>query len=105
LTPAGSQFLSDAREVLGAASRAFDRARMGAGELPLRLGYVSWLPPEAAAIPDPRVRIDEWASHLEYRKPEDGKKSLTCVATGPSDHQGQAFGWPTCRTCSRPVPQ
>src|SRR4029077_722907 len=60
LTPAGSQFLTDAREVLGAARRAVDRARKGGGELPLRLGYVSWLPPEAAAISDPRVRIDEW---------------------------------------------
>ena len=32
LTPAGSQFLTDAREVLGAAARAFDRDRNGAGE-------------------------------------------------------------------------
>jgi DNA-binding transcriptional LysR family regulator len=31
LTPAGSQFLTDAREVLAAAERAFDRARKGAG--------------------------------------------------------------------------
>jgi DNA-binding transcriptional LysR family regulator len=38
LTPAGSQFLSDAREVLDAASPAFDQARKGAGEYPLRLG-------------------------------------------------------------------
>jgi hypothetical protein len=43
-TPAGSQLLTDAREVLDAASRAFDRARKGGGELPLRLGYVSWIP-------------------------------------------------------------
>lgn len=48
LTPAGSQFLTDAREVLGAAARAFDRARKGGGELPVRLGYVSWLPPEGS---------------------------------------------------------
>src|SRR5438045_8265898 len=59
LTPAGSQFLTDAREVLGAAARAVDRTRQGGGELPLRLGYVSWLPPEAAAMPDLRVRVDE----------------------------------------------
>jgi DNA-binding transcriptional LysR family regulator len=67
LTPAGSQFLSDAREVLGAAARAFDRAPQGAGDLPLRLGYVSWLPAEAAAMADPRVRIDEWVlpSHTQ----------------------------------------
>ena len=67
LTPAGSQFLTDAREVLAAATRAFDRARKGGGELPLRLGYVSWLPPEAAAMPDLRIRIDEWVlpSHTQ----------------------------------------
>jgi DNA-binding transcriptional LysR family regulator len=58
LTPAGSQFLTDAREVLGAAARAFDRARKGGGELPLRLGYVSWLPAEAAAMPDQPVQVD-----------------------------------------------
>jgi len=38
LTPAGRQFLTDAREVLASATRAFDRARKGGGELPLRLG-------------------------------------------------------------------
>ena len=67
LTPAGSQFLTDAREVLSAAARAFDRTRNAGGEPPLRLGYVSWLPPEAAAIPDPRIRIDEWVlpSHTQ----------------------------------------
>src|SRR5580692_13057772 len=70
LTPAGSQFLTDAREVLDAAARAFDRARTGGGELPLRLGYVSWLPSEATAMPEPRIRIDEWVlpSHTQDRK-------------------------------------
>jgi DNA-binding transcriptional LysR family regulator len=78
LTPAGSQFLTDAREVLGAAARAFDRARKGAGELPLRLGYVSWLPPEAAAMPDPRVRVDEWVlpSHTQAARVAEGSLDL-----------------------------
>jgi DNA-binding transcriptional LysR family regulator len=78
LTPAGSQFLTDAREVLGAATRAFDRARNGAGELPLRLGYVSWLPRAAAAIPDPRVRIDEWVlpSHTQAARVAEGSLDL-----------------------------
>ena len=78
LTPAGSQFLTDAREVLGAAARAFDRARSGAGELPLRLGYVSWLPPEAAAMPDPRIRIDEWVlpSHTQAGRVAYGSLDL-----------------------------
>jgi DNA-binding transcriptional LysR family regulator len=78
LTPAGSQFLTDAREVLDAASRAFDRARKGGGELPLRLGYVSWLPPEATAIHDPRVRIDEWVlpSHTQAERVAEGSLDL-----------------------------
>jgi DNA-binding transcriptional LysR family regulator len=78
LTPAGIQFLADAREVLGAAARAFDRARKGGGELPLRLGYVSWLPPEAATITDPRVRIDEWVlpSHTQAVRVAEGSLDL-----------------------------
>jgi DNA-binding transcriptional LysR family regulator len=78
LTPAGSQFLNDAREVLAAATRAFDRARNGAGELPLRLGYVSWLPPEAATIPDTRIRIDEWVlpSHTQASRVAEGSLDL-----------------------------
>ncbi len=78
LTPAGIQFLTDAREVLAAATRAFDRARKGRGELPLRLGYVSWLPPEATAIPDPRVRIDEWVlpSHIQAARVAEGSLDL-----------------------------
>ena len=79
LTPAGSQFLTDAREVLGAATRAFDRARKGGGELPLRLGYVSWLPPEATAISDPRIRVDEWVlpSHTQVVRVAEGSLDLT----------------------------
>jgi DNA-binding transcriptional LysR family regulator len=78
LTPAGSQFLTDAREVLGAAARAFDRARKGGEELPLRLGYVSWLPPEAAAMPDLRVRVDEWVlpSHTQAARVAEGSLDL-----------------------------
>jgi DNA-binding transcriptional LysR family regulator len=78
LTPAGSQFLTDAREVLAAAARAFDRARKGGGELPLRLGYVSWLPPEAAAMSDLTVRVDEWVlpSHTQAARVAEGSLDL-----------------------------
>jgi DNA-binding transcriptional LysR family regulator len=78
LTPAGSQFLIDAREVLSTAARAFDRARAGAGEAPLRLGYVSWLPPELATMPDLRVRIDEWVlpSHTQAARVAEGSLDL-----------------------------
>lgn len=78
LTPAGSRFLTDAREVLAAAARASDRARGGAGELPLRLGYVSWLPPEATAMADLRVRVDEWIlpSHTQAARVAEGSLDL-----------------------------
>jgi DNA-binding transcriptional LysR family regulator len=78
LTPAGNQLLTDAREILDAAARAFDRARKGGGEAPLRLGYVSWLPPEATAIHDPRVRIDEWVlpSHTQSERVAEGSLDL-----------------------------
>jgi DNA-binding transcriptional LysR family regulator len=87
LTPAGTQFLTDAREVLGAATRAFDRARNGAGEQPLRLGYVSWLPPEAAAIPDPRVRVDEWVlpSHTQVARVAEGSLDLAIAWAEEAD--------------------
>jgi DNA-binding transcriptional LysR family regulator len=78
LTPAGSRFLSDAREVLDAAARARDRARNGAGALPLRLGYVSWLPSEAAAMSDLRIRVDEWVlpSHTQVARVAEGSLDL-----------------------------
>jgi DNA-binding transcriptional LysR family regulator len=78
LTPAGSQFLTDARDVLGAAARAVDRARNGGGESPLRLGYVSWLPSEATAMSNLRVRVDEWVlpSHTQAARVADGSLDL-----------------------------
>src|SRR5258708_10150069 len=60
LTPAGSRFLTDAREVLDAATRAFDRAREGAGDLPLRLGYVISLPPEPGPLADLPGRFHQY---------------------------------------------
>src|SRR5437763_4159097 len=89
LTPAGSQFLTDAREVLGAAARAFDRTRKGGGELPLRLGYVSWLPPEAAAMPDLRVRVDEWVlpSHTQAARVAEGSLDLAIAWIEEADVQ------------------
>lgn len=78
LTPAGSQFLTDAREVLSAAARAVDRVRDGSGELPLRLGYVSWLPREASALPGVRIRVDEWVlpSHTQAARVAEGSLDL-----------------------------
>lgn len=87
LTPAGSRFLADAREVLAAAARASERARDGAGELPLRLGYVSWLPPGVTALPDLRVRIDEWIlpSHTQATRVAEGSLDLAIAWIEPTE--------------------
>jgi DNA-binding transcriptional LysR family regulator len=87
LTPTGRQFLTDAREVLSAAARAFDRAREGGGELPLRLGYVSWLPSEVTAMRDPWVRIDEWVlpSHTQAARVSEGSLDLAIAWTEEAD--------------------
>jgi DNA-binding transcriptional LysR family regulator len=94
LTPAGSQFLTDAREVLGAAARAFDRARNGAGDLPLRLGYASWLPPEATATPGLRVRVDEWVlpSHTQAARVAEGSLDLAIARMDPDIEQHNLTG-------------
>jgi DNA-binding transcriptional LysR family regulator len=87
LTPAGSRFLIDAREVLGAAARAVDGTRKGNGESPLRLGYASWLPPEATALPDLRVRVDEWVlpSHTQATRVAEGSLDLAIAWVAEAD--------------------
>jgi DNA-binding transcriptional LysR family regulator len=87
LTPAGNRLLTDAREVLASAARAFDRAREGGSELPLRLGYVSWLPPEATTINDPRIRIDEWVlpSHTQAMRVAEGSLDLAIAWVEDAD--------------------
>ncbi len=87
LTPAGAQFLTDARETLAATSRAFDRARSGSGDLPLRLGYVSWLPAEVTGMPEPRLLVDEWVlpSHAQAARVAEGSLDLAIAWTQDSD--------------------
>ena len=91
LTLAGSEFLTDAREVLAAATRAFDRALNGDRELPLRLGYVSWLPPGIATTPNLRIRIDEWVlpSHTQATRVAEGSLDLAIAWVQKTDVQRQ----------------
>ena len=55
--------------------------------MPLRLGYVSWLPPEAAAIPDPRIRVDEWVlpSHTQAERVAEGSLDLAIAWIADDD--------------------
>lgn len=91
LTPAGSEFLTDAREVLAAATRAYDRARDGDRQLPLRLGYVSWLPPGIATMPNLRIRIDEWVlpSHTQAARVAEGSLDLAIAWIDTADVERQ----------------
>jgi DNA-binding transcriptional LysR family regulator len=91
LTFAGGEFLTDAREVLAAAARAFDRARNGDAQLPLRLGYVSWLPPGIATMPNLRIRIDEWVlpSHTQAARVAEGSLDLAIAWIEKADLERQ----------------
>jgi DNA-binding transcriptional LysR family regulator len=72
LTAAGRQLLADAREILALADAAQRRVAGVSGSL--RLGYVSWLPPELAASLSTDVRIDEWVmpSHIQIERVREG---------------------------------
>lgn len=75
LTAAGASLLEDARRILSIAEGAGDRLRRRAAETsPLRLGYVSWLPPDLATLVAPvGVRLDDWVlpSHVQAERVAD----------------------------------
>jgi hypothetical protein len=63
LTEAGRSLLDDARRMLALAEDARQRLHRTAAETtPLRIGYVSWLPDDIAALlaPTAPLRVDEW---------------------------------------------
>jgi len=81
LTAAGRSLLHDARQLLGLAESARTRLRHAATlGAPLRLGYVSWLPDDVAALigPSVGVRVDEWVlpSHSQADRVAEGTLDL-----------------------------
>jgi|SRR5690242_13113539 len=81
LTAAGQSLLSDARQILGLAEAARRRLHEAAAlSSPLRLGYVSWLPDDIAAVigPTVAVRVDEWVlpSHVQADRVAEGTLDL-----------------------------
>lgn len=92
LTAAGASLLEDARRILSIADGAGDRLRRRAAETsPLRLGYVSWLPPDVAVLTAPvSLRIDDWVlpSHVQSERVADGSLDL-------------ALAWITSRDADR----
>ncbi|MGY4648003.1 LysR family transcriptional regulator [Mycobacterium sp. URHB0021] len=90
LTGAGRSLLEDARRILALADDARRRLRHAAAEkTPLRLGYVSWLPEDIAALlaPAASVRIDEWVlpSHAQADRVADGGLDLALTWVDTSD--------------------
>jgi DNA-binding transcriptional LysR family regulator len=95
LTEAGRSLLEDARRILALADDARRRLRHAAAETtPLRLGYVSWLPEDIAALlaPAASVRIDEWVlpSHAQADRVAEGglDLALTWVDTSDTETRG-----------------
>lgn len=81
LTGAGRSLLEDARQILALTGQAARRARTaGETSAALRLGYVSWLPPEIATLVQPPTElvVDEWVlpSHTQVHRVAEGTLDL-----------------------------
>lgn len=90
LTAAGRSLLEDARQILGLADAAQRRLRQAATlGSPLRLGYVSWLPDDIAAVVGPTVavRVDEWVlpSHAQADRVAEGTLDLAIAWVTAAD--------------------
>lgn len=89
LTAAGRSLLEDARKILTMADGATERLRRTAAQtVPLRLGYVSWLPDNLEALVRSAVtlRIDEWVlpSHAQAARVAEGSLDLALAwVSGP----------------------
>src|SRR3984893_1156269 len=95
LSEPGRGLLSDARRILALADDAKQRVlRAAALSVPLRLGYVSWLPDDITALVGPTValRIDEWVlpSHVQADRVAEGTLdiALTWVTAQQSEERG-----------------
>jgi DNA-binding transcriptional LysR family regulator len=81
LTPAGAALLPHIRALLERADDLQHRARRLSGSRPVRLGYVSWLPPDLnarTATAGGRVHVDAWVapSHTQAARVADGSLDL-----------------------------
>ncbi|MFD0065379.1 MULTISPECIES: LysR family transcriptional regulator [unclassified Streptomyces] len=80
LTQAGAALLPHARALLDHADDLRQRAATIAGSEPVRLGYVSWLPPDLTTRTSAvaRVHVDTWVapSHTQAARVADGSLDL-----------------------------
>jgi DNA-binding transcriptional LysR family regulator len=97
LSEAGRALLPDARRMLALADDAKRRVRRAAVDsVPVRLGYVSWLPDDITAILGAAVplRLDEWVlpSHVQADRVAEGALdlALTWVTARQARERGLA---------------
>jgi DNA-binding transcriptional LysR family regulator len=96
LTAAGHSLLEDARQIIELAESSRERLRE-AGTLgaPLRLGYVSWLPDDIAAMigPTVAVRVDEWVlpSHAQADRVAEGTLDLAVAWVTAADAEQRSL--------------
>ncbi|SEG41938.1 DNA-binding transcriptional regulator, LysR family [Actinacidiphila yanglinensis] len=94
LTAAGANLLPPARALLDQADALQRRARAFPGAQPVRLGYVTWLPPalRAGGSAVARVHVDTWVapSHAQAARVAEGGLDLAVcwVRTGDLERLG-----------------
>ncbi len=94
LSETGRALLPDARRILALSDDVKSRMRQVAGaSAPVRLGYVSWLPDDMAALPaELALRIDEWVlpSHVQAERVAEGTLdvALTWVTAQQATERG-----------------
>ncbi|MEM6105525.1 LysR family transcriptional regulator [Mycobacterium sp. 050272] len=97
LSEAGRALLPDARRMLALADDARRRVqRAAADSVPVRLGYVSWLPDDLTAVLGAAIslRLDEWVlpSHVQADRVAEGALdvALTWVTAQQASERGLA---------------
>jgi len=95
LTPAGAALLPHTRSLLERAEDLRSRAARISGTEPVRLGYVSWLPPDlnARAAAVARLNIDAWVapSHTQAARVADGSLDLAVCWVNTDDLERHAL--------------
>ncbi|MEZ0064509.1 DNA-binding transcriptional LysR family regulator [Streptacidiphilus sp. MAP12-20] len=91
LTPAGTALLPHVRALLDRADDLRRRAGRLSGSEPVRLGYVTWLPPDLTARTSAlaRVHVDAWVapSHTQAARVADGSLDLAVCWVRDEDLQ------------------
>ncbi|MEZ0351285.1 LysR family transcriptional regulator [Mycobacterium sp. pR1184] len=107
LSEAGRALLPDARRMLALADDAKRRVQRAAVDsVPVRLGYVSWLPDDLTAVLGAAIslRLDEWVlpSHVQADRVAEG--ALDVALTWVTAQQASQRGLATYLVRAEPLP-